>query len=108
MPLSTGPVKDAVIAASVAGDIELVALVAGKKIRVLNYTIIAAGDVVVRFESGPGGTALTGLLTLTASSGAAPNGGDHGLFETASGAALSLELASSIVIGGHLSYQEIS
>jgi len=108
MPLSTGPVKYAKIVGSAASDIELVALVADKKIRVLNYTIIADGDTTVRFESGPGGTALTGLLTLTASSGAAPADAEAGLFETVAGDSLSLELGSSVVIGGHLAYQEIT
>jgi len=87
-----------------SGDNTLVAAVAGKKIRVLSCFMIAAGTVSARFESGAGGTALTGQMPLIANSGFTANYNSAGWFETAAGAALNLELSAAIGVHGVLNY----
>jgi len=58
-------VKYAVIDAA-SGDTSLVAAVTGKKIRVISFMLVGGGAATARFESGAGGTALTGQMLLAA------------------------------------------
>ena len=98
------PVKYAVISAG-AGDNSIVAAVTGKKIRVIQYTLTCdTADATYRFESGAGGTALTGVIPM-ADNGAVSAMCEQGLFETAAGAALSLE-ATAGAFYGHCAYVE--
>jgi hypothetical protein len=99
-------VKFAAIAASSSGNNTLVAAVSSKKIRVVSVTLIAAGAVTVRFESGADGTALTGQMALSANGGFARDNAT-GLFETASNTLLNLELSSAVSVAGFLSYIEV-
>lgn len=94
----------AVIDHATSGDNEIVAAVTGKRIRVLSYTIVAAAAVTVRFESGAGGTALTGQMSFAANGGASTAFNPLGLFETAQGAALNMELGGANSVDGHLRY----
>ena len=60
-------IKRAKIDAASSGDNTLVAAVTGKKIRVLAAFFTMTGTAVtIRFESGAGGTALTGQMGPTA------------------------------------------
>ena len=103
----TQVVKRAVIDHAGSGDNTLVASVTGKRIRVYDIVLISAGTVTVRFESGAGGTALTGALTLVANTGFAPGFTPYGHFETAAGALLNLELSDAVSVDGWLVYAEI-
>lgn len=100
------------IDASSSGSNTIVAAVAGKKIRVLSYVIIAAGAVTAKWQSAS--TDLTGAMSLAANGGAAPSvsvlapGGVYGLFETASGEALNLNLGGAVNVSGHLTYIEVA
>lgn len=105
--ISMAQPKFAIIDAASSGDNTLVAAVAGKKIRVLNYVLVSAGAVTARFESGAGGTALTGQMTLAASTEVEASSQQWGHFETAAGALLNLELSGAVSVDGHLSYQEV-
>jgi hypothetical protein len=100
--------KFAVIAASTSGNNTLVAAVASKKIRVLAYNIIGNGAVNAKFQTGAGGTDLTGLKYIAAAGGGicAPFN-PVGWFETASGALLNLNLSGAIAVGGELVYVEV-
>ena len=100
-------VKYAVIDNATAGDNSIVAAVDGKKIRVLSYALVAAAAVTVRFESGAGGTALTGQMSFAANGGVSCPFNEGGWFETAAGAALNLELGGAVSVDGHLSYIEV-
>jgi hypothetical protein len=100
-------IKRKVIDHATSGDNELVAAVAGKKIRVYNVVLISAGTVNVRFESGAGGTALTGQLNLIANVGFAPGHDPNGHFETAAGQALNLELSGAVSVDGWMTYAEV-
>ena len=95
-----------VIIDGVIGDKEIVALASGKKIRVLSFVLISAGGGTARFESGPGGAALTGEMALIASSGLTAPYNPDGWFETVSGESLSLEL-SAATADGFLTYVEV-
>lgn len=99
----SGP-RYAIIDAATSGDNTLVAAVTGKKIRVLAAVLISAGTVNVRFESGAGGTALTGQMNLVANAGFSLNYCPVGLFETASGSLLNLELSDAVSVDGSLVY----
>lgn len=100
-------VKRAAIDAASSGDNELVAAVTGKKIRVLDIVVVSAGSMTIRFESGAGGTALTGQMTVSAGSGFAPSFNPVGHFETASGDALNMELSGATSADGWLVYVEV-
>ncbi len=94
------------ISAALLGDNTLVALTAGQKIKVLQYTLISAGSVVGTIKSGAT-TPLTGALPFVANSGiaspfVAPAMGH--LFETTTGQALVLNLSAAIAVTGHLTY----
>lgn len=95
----------AAISAASSGDNTLVAAVSGKKIRVLSYTLVPASSVAMRFESGAGGTALSGVMTSAAILKADYN--ERGHFETAAGALLNLELGGAVQVSGHITYVEV-
>lgn len=99
-------VKRAVIDDAVSGDNTLVAAVTDRKIRVLNYTLVTAGAVNIRFESAASGTALTGQMEFDANSGASVDCFPSGCFETAAGALLNMELSGAVSVDGHLTYVE--
>lgn len=95
----------AVIDHASIGNNTLVAAVAGKKIRVLGFFLVAAGAVNARFESDADGTALTGVMTLAAASDGVSSGFNPiGWFETVAGELLNLELSAAVSVDGVLAY----
>jgi len=94
----------AVISAASSGDNTVVAAVASHKIRVLSYVLVAAGSVTARWESGAGGTAKTGVMTLAAGVPLVVPLEREGHFETAVAALLNLELSGAVQVSGHLTY----
>ena len=106
MPIGDGVPKYAVIEAT-PGDNELVAAVSGKSIKVFSYVIIpTASTATARFESGAGGTALTGVIDLNSDIPMSADFNPGGHFQTEKGDALSLEVANNN-IRGHLTYMEV-
>jgi hypothetical protein len=99
--------KYVIIDAATSGDNTLLAAVTAKKIRVLALFLVAAGTVNVRFESGAGGTALTGQMNLVANTGFALPYNPAGWFETASNTLLNCELSAAISVDGCLTYIEV-
>jgi hypothetical protein len=97
-------VQYAAVAASSAGDNTLLAAVTGLKIRVLSIYLVAASDVTARFESGAGGTALSGQMEIPAKGGFVLPFNQAGWFQTAAEALLNLELSSAVSVGGGFSY----
>ncbi len=95
----------AVIDNASSGDNTLVAAVAGKKILVTSYTLVVAGALTVRFESGASGTALTGQMQFAANGGTATSYNPGGCFApTAVNTLLNLELSAGTSCDGHLTY----
>jgi hypothetical protein len=101
-------VKRAAIDAATSGDNTLVAAVTGKKIRVLACLITMTGTAVtIRFESGAGGTALTGQMTPAQGQSFVLPYNPHGWCETAAGSLLNLELGGAQSADGVLNYIEV-
>lgn len=108
IPDSTSEFKYAVIDAASSGDNTIQAAAgAGIKIRVLSVFLVAAGTVNARFESGAGGTALTGQMNLVVNTGFVLPFNPAGWFETADNALLNLELSAAISVDGCVTYVEI-
>ena len=104
--ISQTPVKRAIISGA-AGDVAVVAAVTGRKIRVLQFYLHQAAAGTIRFESGAGGTALTGVMVTTAETLAInPGFNPFGHFETVAGESLSIEAATGAVQGWCV-YQEV-
>lgn len=99
--------KYALINTSSSGDTTLVAAVTSKKIRVVAYAFICSGTVGVKFQSGTGGTALTGVMDYTAQTGMNCGFNPVGWFESASGVLLAINLSAAVGVRGHLTYLEI-
>jgi hypothetical protein len=100
-------VKRAILNYAAAGDNEVVAPVALKKIRVLSIFWFCGAAVTGRFESDPGGDPLTGEMDMGANGGAALGYNPAGWFETNAGQALSLELSGAVRVAGALTYVEV-
>lgn len=100
-----GAIQYAKIAATTSGNTTVVAAQSGKRIRVLAYNLISAGSVVVKFQSGAGGTDLTGAKTLVESSGIVCPQGPDGWFQTEPGDLLNINLSASVTVGGEMVYE---
>lgn len=85
------------------GDTTLVAAqAAGVKIRVIDFFIVAAAAATVSFQSGTGGAALTGPMTLNAGNPVFCDVPDFGVFETAAATLLNLHQTGTIQLSGYL------
>lgn len=101
-------VKRVAIDYAASGNNEIVAAVPGKIIRVINLAIHSGGTVLVRFESGAGGTALTGQMAFNGVvSSLVPGESMQGHFQTVVGESLNMELSAAISVDGWLCYQEV-
>ena len=98
--------KFAVIDHAVSGDNTIIAAVTNKKIRVIALFLVAAAAVTVRFESGAGGTALTGQMQLAANGGMVLPLNEAGWFQTAASALLNMELSGATSVDGGIVYVE--
>lgn len=94
----------ALIDTAAAGNTTLVAASAGKKVRVTAFLAVGAGATNITFQSGAGGTALTGAMPLAASTVIAAPDNPNGWFETAAGALLNLNNSAAIGVRGCLKY----
>ncbi len=99
--------KFAAISASTSGDNTLVTAVASKKVRVVALTLVANAAVNAKFQSGAGGTDLTGLFYLASTTGIVLPFNPVGWFETASNTLLNLNLSGAVAVGGCLTYVEV-
>ncbi len=98
------PILHGVIDAATSGDNTLRAAVTGRKIRVHSYVLVAAGTVTARFESGAGGTALSGQMTMAVNTVVSAPHNPAGWFETAPATLLNLELSGAVSVDGHFTY----
>ncbi len=95
--------QTAIINTAASGDTAVVAAVAGKRIRVINYVLTAAGVVSVKFRSAT--TDLTGAMPFAANGGIAAAGAQPGYWvQTAAGEALNLNLSAAAQVSGHITY----
>lgn len=100
--------KFASLSGASSGNNTLVAAAgAGKKIRVTSLYAVAAGAVTVKFQSGAGGTDLTGAASLAANGGFVLPYNPAGWFETAANTLLNMSLGGAVQVSGSLTYEEI-
>jgi hypothetical protein len=97
--------KFAAITASSSGNTSVVAAVAGKKIRVLRWSVSSNGAVNVKFQRAT--TDVTGLYYLTQFASVGGGYCPVGHFETASNEALNINLSGAMAVGGVLTYCEV-
>lgn len=98
----------AAIAAAASGDNTLVAAVAGARIRVHSLVLVASGGAVsVRFESGAGGDALTGVMDIADNGQLILSHNPGGWLQTDVADLLNLELSSAVAVAGSLTYSVI-
>ena len=100
--------KFATIAASASGNNTIVAAVTAKKIRVLAAQLTANGSVNAKWQSGAGGTDITGLAYLVVNTGYVLPFNPAGWFETAVTTLLNLNLSAAIAVGGSITYIEVA
>jgi hypothetical protein len=102
----------AAIAAGTTGDTEVVAAVAGKRVRVVTGVLSFGGTVNAKFRSAT--TDLTGLYygvlgaQVTFDHGGEGYGGQKGHFQTEYGEALNLNLSGNVAVGGHVVYEVVA
>lgn len=92
---------------SSSGANTVVAAVAGRRIKVLGYTLVAAGAVTVKWQSDT--TDLSGAMALAANGVVAVAPGGDSLdpvpvLATAAGEALKITLGGAVAVAGHLTY----
>jgi len=104
---------NASINVATSGDNTIIPGVAGRRIRVVNFMIVAAAAVAVFFRSGTGGTAFQGAMTMTTGvpfqsgygavrgNGATYDGHWDGL---AQGDSLVLNLSANVQVSGYMDY----
>ena len=105
-PLTVGysTVQYAPINATTSGDTQIVAGVSGKRIRVIAYAVIANATVSIKFRSGT--TDITGSMRIVEGGGIA-HAYDGGLFQTAVGQPLNINLSANATVGGYVVYREV-
>jgi hypothetical protein len=97
--------KFTVIEANNAGLAVIVPAVATKAIRVLSYVLVADGAVVVNWQSDV--YKISGNLSLVANTGVSSGYAPVGHFQTLVGEPLSIQLTTSVLVGGHCTYVEV-
>ena len=99
--------KYAAVNATTNGDNTLLSAVAGKKLRVLSYTLVADAAVGCAFEDGAGGTELAGQMAFAANGGVSVPFSPVGHFETTANTLLNLETDAAANVRGHIAYVEV-
>jgi hypothetical protein len=88
-----------------AADHELVAAVAGLRMRVLSLTLTAANTVTITWKSGA--TQLSGAMTLVAGVPLTLPYNPVGWLESAAGESLVLALGGGVQVSGVLTYEKV-
>ena len=99
-----GSVSFATINATTSGDTQVVAAVSNRRIVVVAFGVIASATVNIRFRSGT--TDITGSMRLVEGGGIA-HSYDAGLFQTATGQALNINLSANATVGGYVVYRTV-
>lgn len=100
--------KFAAISASSSGNNTAIAAVASKTLYIHGMALVANAAVNVKFQSGAGGTDLTGLFYLAANTGFVLPFNPVGWFKClAVNTLLNLNLSGAVAVGGCLIYTEV-
>jgi len=92
------------INATNSGNTQVVGAVSGKRIRVIAFAVVASATVNIKFQSGT--SDITGSMRVVEGGGIA-HAYDGGLFQTAVGQALNINLSANATVGGYVVYREI-
>ena len=92
------------INATNSGNTQVVGAVSGKRIRVIAFAVIANATVNIKFQSGT--TDITGSMRVVEGGGIA-HAYDGGLFQTAVGQPLNINLSANATVGGYVVYREV-
>jgi len=92
------------INATTSGNTQVVGAVSGKRIRVIAFAVVANATVNIKFQSGT--TDITGSMRVVEGGGIA-HAYDGGLFQTAVGQPLNINLSANATVGGYVVYREI-
>ena len=92
------------INATNSGNTQVVGAVSGKRIRVIAFAVVANATVNIKFQSGT--SDITGSMRVVEGGGIA-HAYDGGLFQTAVGQALNINLSANATVGGYVVYREI-
>lgn len=92
------------ISASSSGSNTVVSATAGKRIRVLQWDAVATAAVSITWQTSTGPTALSGAYPFAANGGISSPFSPVGLFQTASGDNLVLNLGTATLVAGRLVY----
>jgi len=92
------------INATTSGNTQVVGAVSGKRIRVIAFAVVANATVNIKFQSGT--TDITGSMRVVEGGGIA-HAYDGGLFQTAVGQALNINLSTNATVGGYVVYREV-
>ena len=100
-------IKFATVSINGAGDNQIVAAVALKKLKLLSACLIASGTTSMKWRSNT--TDLSGAMPLVVNSGfvlpaSAPGMGHY--LESATGEALNINLSAGVTVTGHITYYE--
>lgn len=84
----------------------------GRRVRVVGFVIVVAGDVAVKFQSKPAGsgTDITGNMALKAGVAAVGEGNYEGrtfLFETKNDEKLRIVLGGAVQVGGWVNWVDV-
>lgn len=109
MSIYPGEIKHTSVNATADGDNAVIAAVAGKKIRVLGYTLTGAGVAGTATLQDTAGTPVVhGKLSLSTSGGVSYAGGlEAPAFETAAGTGVEVSNSTGLDTLGHMTYIEI-
>jgi hypothetical protein len=97
--------KFATIDEASSGDNQVVAAVAGKKIRVLSYVIVSSAANTCTWRDGT--SPISGGMSLAANGGVSAPYNPLGHFETTANTTLNLNLSAAQSVDGHLTYIEV-
>lgn len=78
----------------------------GLRARVHAVYLVVASAVIVRFQSGAGGTALSGQIQLTANAGFVLPFSPIGWFQTAANTLLNMELSAAVSVDGGIVFSQ--
>ena len=97
------------ISAAGSGNNTLVAAQgAGVKVRVIALLLVASAAVTAKFQSGAGGTDLTGAMSLAANAPLVLKASPTGYLETAANTLLNMVLGGAIQVSGCLVWVAVS
>lgn len=91
------------ISISTTGDNTVISGTAGLRIRIVKYSLVCAGAVVVTFKSSIAG-AISGPMSFAANGGISEPAASCGLMQTAVGEDLVINLNGNVSTGGMITY----